>query len=96
MGADVLGPRMAGRSLQLRAGARWRTLPFGVRPNLAGGTLGPSSEVTETSYSFGAGTLLARGRAALDVAGIRASRRASTTAIEENAWTLSVGVTVRP
>jgi hypothetical protein len=93
VGADVLGPRFAGRALQLRAGARWRTLPFGVRP--AGG-VGTALDVTETSYSIGAGTLLARGRAALDVAGIRASRRASTTAIEENAWTLSVGVTVRP
>jgi hypothetical protein len=96
VGADVLGPRFAGRALQLRAGARWRTLPFGVRPITAGGAFGTSSDVTETSYSFGAGTLLARGRAALDVAGIRASRRASTTSIEENAWTLSVGVTVRP
>jgi hypothetical protein len=96
IGADVLGPRVAGRAVQLRAGARWRTLPFGVRPVTAGGALGSPSDVKETSYSFGAGTLLARGRAALDLAGIRASRRASSTSIEENAWTLSVGVTVRP
>ena len=93
IGADVLGPRFAGRALQLRAGARWRTLPFGVRSAAA---TGPGSDVTERSYSIGAGTLLARGRAAFDVAGIRASRRASSTSIEENAWTLSVGVTVRP
>ena len=96
IGADVLGPRFAGRSLQLRAGARWRTLPFGVRPVLAGGGFGASSSVSEKSYSFGAGTSLARGRAAFDVAGIRARRRASATSAEENAWTLSVGVTVRP
>ena len=96
IGADVLGPRFAGRSLQLRAGARWRTLPFGVRPTLPGGGFGPSSSVRERSYSFGAGTLLARGRAALDFAGIRATRRASSASAEENAWTLSVGVTVRP
>jgi hypothetical protein len=95
IGADVLGPRFVGRNFQLRAGARWRTLPFGVRP-VVNGTLGPSSAVEETSYSFGTGTLLARGRAAFDIAGIRASRRASTTSIEENAWTLSVGITVRP
>jgi hypothetical protein len=95
IGADVLGPRFAGRNFQLRAGARWRTLPFGVRP-VTNGTVGPSSSVEETSYSIGTGTLLARGRAAFDIAGIRASRRASTTSIEENAWTLSVGVTVRP
>jgi hypothetical protein len=96
VGADVLGPRFAGRSVQLRAGARWRTLPFDVRPTLAGGGFGPSGSVTENSYSLGAGTLLARGRAALDVAGIRATRRSSATSVEENAWTLSVGITVRP
>ena len=96
VGADVLGPRFAGRALQLRAGARWRTLPFGVRPILAGGGFGPSADVTEKSYSLGAGTLLARGRAAFDVAGIRASRRSSATSVQEDAWTLSIGVTVRP
>jgi hypothetical protein len=96
VGADVLGPRFANRSLQLRAGARWRTLPFDVRPILASGAFGASAPVREKSYSFGAGTLLSRGRAAVDVTGIRASRRSSATSVEENAWTLSVGVTVRP
>jgi hypothetical protein len=86
IGADVLGPRLAGRALQLRAGARWRTLPFGVA----------TSDVRERSYSFGAGTLLARGRAALDVAAIRATRDASGSSAKESAWTLSVGLTVRP
>lgn len=96
VGADVLGPRFSGRSLQLRAGARWRTLPFDVRPVRAGGGFGASSAVDESSYSLGAGTLLARGRAAFDVAGIRATRRSAATSAEENAWTLSVGITVRP
>lgn len=85
VGADVLGPRFGERSLQLRAGARWRTLPFGLA----------ASSVTEKSYSLGAGTLLARGRAALDLAGIRATRRAGAN-LSETAWTLSVGVMVRP
>jgi hypothetical protein len=85
VGADVLGPRLVGSALQLRAGGRWRTLPFGV------GT----SEVRERSLSIGAGTFLARGRAALDVAGIRATRDAGL-AVSESAWTLSVGITVRP
>jgi hypothetical protein len=85
VGADVLGPRIAGSPLQLRTGGRWRTLPFGV------GT----SEVRERSFSIGAGTFLARGRAALDVAGIRATRDAGLAATE-SAWTLSVGITVRP
>lgn len=86
IGADVLGPRFAGRSLQLRAGGRWRTLPFGV------GT----TPVRERSVSLGLGTLVARGRAALDVAGIRAVRDASGVDVNESAWTMSVGITVRP
>lgn len=96
VGADVLGPRFAGRSLQLRGGVRWRTLPFDARPILASGGFGPSAKVSEKSYSFGAGTLLARGRAALDLAAIRATRSSAATAVEESAWTLSFGVTVRP
>lgn len=96
VGADVLGPHFAGRSLQLRAGGRWRTLPFDVRPALPGGGFGPSASVKETNYSLGAGMLLARGRAAIDVAGIRSTRRSAATATQERAWTLSVGITVRP
>ncbi len=96
IGADVLGPRFAGRSLQLRGGARWRTLPFDVRPILTSGGFGPSAKVSEKSYSFGAGTLLARGRAAIDLAAIHATRSSAATAVEESAWTLSFGVTVRP
>ena len=86
VGADVLGPHFAGRSLQLRAGGRWRTLPFGVG----------ATPVRERSLSIGAGTLIARGRAALDVAGIRATRDATGIDVQETAWTLSVGITVRP
>jgi hypothetical protein len=86
VGADVLGPRLLGRSLQLRAGGRWRTLPFGV------GT----TAVRERSLSLGLGTLIARGRAALDVAGVRSMRDATAVDVSESAWTLSVGITVRP
>jgi hypothetical protein len=86
VGADVLGPRLFGNPLQVRAGGRWRTLPFGTA----------SSAVNETSYSFGAGSLLARGRAAFDIAGIRATRDASGSSVKETAWTMSVGITVRP
>ena len=85
VGADVLGPRLGDRTLQLRAGARWRTLPFGL----------PSTSVDEKSYSFGLGTLVARGKAAIDLAGIRATRSA-TSSLSESAWTISLGVTVRP
>ncbi len=85
VGADLLGPRLAGQNLQLRAGARFRTLPFGT-------TL---SAVSEKSYSAGLGTTLARGRAAFDVTGIRATRDAGASG-SETAFTLSVGITVRP
>ena len=85
VGADMLGPRFGAGALQLRAGARWRTLPFGTS----------TSSVSEKSYSLGAGTQLARGRAALDITGIRAMREAGAN-LSETAFTLSVGVTVRP
>lgn len=85
IGADVPGPRLFSQALQLRVGARTRTLPFGL----------PTSSVKENSYSFGAGTLMSNGRAALDVAGIHASRDAGAGA-SETAWTLSIGITVRP
>ena len=85
LGADVLGPRVGERNIQLRAGARWRTLPFGLA----------ATSVSEKSYSLGSGTLMARGRAALDVAGIRATRDAGAT-LSESSFTFSVGVTVRP
>ena len=51
--------------------------------------------MSEKSYSLGAGALLARGRAALDLAGIRSTREAGPN-LSETAFTLSVGVTVRP
>jgi hypothetical protein len=88
VGADVLGPRFAGRSFQIRAGGRWRTLPFGL----------PTSEVKEKSLSFGLGTSMARGRLGLDLAGIRSARDPVSSAIDlhETAWTVSIGVTVRP
>lgn len=89
IGADVLGPRLLGSALQLRAGARTRTLPFGT-PGASG------ADVKETSYSLGTGALLARGRASVDLAAIHASRTASGSAPQEKAWTLSVGIGVRP
>ncbi|MEP6621887.1 MAG: hypothetical protein ABJE47_21365 [bacterium] len=85
VGADVLGPRIGERSVQFRAGARWRTLPFGLA----------TSSISEKSYSLGLGTTMARGRAAFDVAGIRATRDAGAN-LSETSNTLSIGVTVRP
>ena len=88
VGADVLGPRFGQRAIQLRAGARWRTLPFGLA----------TTAVKEKSASFGFGTLFARNRIALDVTGIRALRDPVSSAVDlrETAWTISAGLTVRP
>lgn len=85
VGIDAMGPKFQDKVIQLRAGARWRTLPFGTL----------TSDVKEKSFSVGAGTLMARGRAALDVAAIRATRDAGA-GLSETSTTLSIGVTVRP
>jgi hypothetical protein len=95
VGADIAGPRIAAeRTLMLRAGFRWRTLPFAVTP-VDGGTAGEPRKVRERSFSAGAGTTLARGRASVDVGVIRAARDAGLS-VDERAWILSIGLSVRP
>ena len=88
VGADVLGPRFGEHVLQIRAGGRWRTLPFGL----------VDSEIKEKTFNMGLGTLLARGRLGVDLAAIRAIRTPVTNTVpfRESAWTMSFGVTVRP
>ncbi len=88
VGADVLGPKLGASNLQLRTGARWRTLPFGLA----------TSTIDEKTISFGIGTFLGRGgRAAIDLATFRSNRTATSNSnLSETAWTLSVGLTVRP
>jgi len=85
LGGDVQGPRFGGGSIALRAGARWRTLPFSVGPDA----------VTERSLSGGFGLPLARGRSEINIGVIRAAR-SGTTGATESAWTLSTGFSVRP
>ena len=84
VGADVVGPRVAGVPMMLRVGLRDRTLPFGVN----------GDRVPERSFSFGAGLPVARGRAQLDVALQRAVREVGVTT--ERSWFLSVGIGIRP
>lgn len=84
-GADVNGPKIGERVVTLRSGVRWRTLPFGLR----------GAEVRELALSAGVGLPLARERAMLDLGLLRAMRSAAGDA-RERAWTLSVGLTVRP
>jgi hypothetical protein len=95
LGADVAGPRIAAeRTLMLRAGFRWRTLPFAVTP-MDGATVGPPRKVRERSLAAGVGTSLARGRASIDLGVVRASRDAGLP-VDERAWILSIGMSVRP
>jgi hypothetical protein len=95
LGADVAGPRVAGdRMLMLRGGVRWRTLPFAVTP-VDAGTPGRPRNVRERSLAAGLGTSLARGRASIDFGVIRAARDAGLS-IDEQAWILSIGMSVRP
>ena len=84
VGADLAGPRFAGRQLALRAGFRSRTLPF-----QAGG-----KDVTERSVTAGAGTVWAAGHVITDVAVIRAMRNAGLST-SEKAWTISFGISIR-
>jgi hypothetical protein len=89
VGAEIDGPRVRGNTILLRAGGRWRDLPFA-----AGG-----SWVTETAFGAGVGVPLANvaglPRATFDLATQRASR-SGPTGVRETAWTLSIGLTVRP
>ncbi len=95
LGADIAGPRLGtNRALMLRLGGRWRTLPFAVTP-VENGTTGAPHKVRERSLSLGVGTTFARGRVAGDIGIIRAARDAGL-AVDERAWILSLGMSVRP
>jgi hypothetical protein len=69
----------------VRAGARFRTLPFGFN----------GQKVSEKTFAFGFGAPLTRDRAALDVAIQRASRSAGSD-ISERGFILSIGLRVSP
>ena len=84
VGADVAGPRFGDRISLLRAGVRMRDLPF----EAAGET------VRELGLSGGIGVPLAYERSAFELAIQRDARRAGD--VRERAWTLTLGVTVRP
>ena len=95
VGADIAGPRLGtDRPLMLRFGGRWRTLPFAVTP-LDNGTVGEPRKVRERSISLGAGTSFARGRVTGDIGVIRSDRDAGLS-VDERAWILSLGISVRP
>jgi len=86
IGADVRGPVFAGSPISMRAGARWRTLPFSAS----------DSPVREQSYSGGFGLPMAGNRVELNLGGILSLRSSDGTDISERAWTFSTGFIVRP
>ena len=98
VGADVTGPRFGGSAIDLRAGGRWRTLPFSVGGNAV------SEQTWSGGFMLPMGRFLGSGRAVeLNFGVLRSSR---TTAgipgptvpvpVSEKSWTISTGFSVRP
>ena len=85
LGIEASGPRVMQRILTMRAGARFRTLPFGFE----------GTKVSERSFAAGVGVPLTRDRAALDVSFQRATRDAGTD-VKERGFILSFGLRVSP
>jgi hypothetical protein len=83
-GGEASGPRVLQRTVVMRAGARFRTLPFGFN----------GEKVSETSFMGGIGVPLARDRAAFDFSLQHASR--SSSSINERGIILSFGLRVSP
>lgn len=84
-GVDLEGPTLFRQSVVLRTGIARRDLPFGVGGNV----------IAETQVSGGIGIPLARGRALLDLAVVRASR-SGVSGASERGWITSLGLLVRP
>lgn len=84
VGADVTGPRFGPSPVGLRAGARWRTLPYSTS----------STPVKEQTLSGGLGFPMAGGRVELHLGLLHAARTSGT--LSEKAWTISTGFGIRP
>jgi hypothetical protein len=85
VGAEASGPRIMQRIITLRAGGRYRTLPFGFN----------GERVRETAFMAGFGVPLTRNRATFDFAVQRAARDASGS-VDERGYILSFGLRVSP
>jgi hypothetical protein len=89
VGGEVAGPTVLGKPLTLRAGGRWRDLPFPAA----------GESTRERVLSLGVGVpLLGSGpqaRAAFDLGILRAAR-SSGADFSESAWILSTGLSIRP
>jgi hypothetical protein len=85
VGAEVVGPKVGSQPMLLRLGAFTHTLPFEAEGAL----------VRENAVSGGIGIPVRFDQATIDLALQRAFRSASID-VSESAWTLSLGLTVRP
>ena len=98
-GVEASGPRIMQRIITVRAGARFRTLPFGypgpcTLPTLPGASCTNSEKVSENSFAAGLGIPLTRDRASLDLSVQRAARSAAD--VKERGFILSFGLRVSP
>ena len=97
-GVEVEGPRVRSAIVALRAGYRMRDLPFGVQ-RIEDDIVYPSEFPVEHAVSLGAGIPLATvggvSRAMLDI-GVQRVSRSGFPGVSERAWTLSLGLAVRP
>jgi hypothetical protein len=104
-GIEASGPRLLQRIITVRAGARFRTLPFGAPVvtqtcDVSGFctvvvSSTTASKVSERSFAAGLGIPLTRDRAALDLSLQRATRDAGTN-VKERGLILSFGLRVSP
>ncbi len=85
VGAEIKVGELSGNGVPLRFGYRVRGLPFQA----------DSTNVTERVFSFGGGIPLAQNRARIDI-GVLHSSRTADLPVKESAWTLSIGILVRP
>jgi hypothetical protein len=87
VGAEIAGPKMGSQPLMLRLGGRWRTLPYEAGPTF--------QKVKEQTFNAGFGLTMASGRVITDV-GLAHAHRDAGIGIIERAWTLSIGLGIRP
>jgi hypothetical protein len=85
IGGETTGPKFGSSPFSLRAGVRFRTLPFSL----------DATAVKERSLSAGTAFPLANGRVQFAFAAIR-SQRTGSGSLSERAWTYSTAITVRP
>jgi hypothetical protein len=94
-GIEASGPRLLQRIITVRAGARFRTLPFGVLDTSGDPHNASVNKVSERSFAAGLGIPLTRDRAALDVS-LQHSTRDAGIDVQERGFILSFGLRVSP